>query len=36
MKPPKIETYNDIADPNEDIEHVDTILDYHRARGALK
>jgi len=35
-KPPKLETYGDTTDPDEHMEHLVTILDYHRARGAVK
>ena len=32
-KPPKLETYDDTTDPDEHVQHLDTILDYHHARG---
>jgi hypothetical protein len=35
-KPTKLETYYGLADPDEQVEHLDTILDYHRARAAVK
>ncbi|MCH83117.1 hypothetical protein A2U01_0003932 [Trifolium medium] len=35
-KPPKLETYNGTGDPDEHVEHIDTILDYHGARGGVK
>jgi hypothetical protein len=28
-----METYDGIADPDDHVEHIDTILDYHGARG---
>jgi len=34
--PPKLETYDGTTNPDEHVEHLDTILDYHRARGAIK
>jgi hypothetical protein len=35
-KPTKLETYYGVADPDEQVEHLDTILDYHRVRAAVK
>jgi hypothetical protein len=35
-KPPKLETYDGIADPDEHFEHIDTVLDYHQVCGPVK
>ncbi|MCH83723.1 hypothetical protein A2U01_0004549 [Trifolium medium] len=35
-KTPKLETYNETEDSDEHVEHIDTILDYHQARGYVK
>jgi hypothetical protein len=32
-KPPKLETYDGTTNPDE---HIDTVLDYHQARGSVK
>lgn len=36
MKPPKLETFDCTANPDEHVEHFDTVLDYHRAKGMVK
>ncbi|MCI30333.1 hypothetical protein A2U01_0051542, partial [Trifolium medium] len=30
-KPPKMETYDGTTDPDEHLEHFDTVLDYYQA-----
>jgi hypothetical protein len=35
-KPPKLETYEGTTYPDEDVEHIDTILDYYKAQGTIK
>jgi len=35
-KPPKLETYDGTTDPDEHVEHIDTVLEYHQARGEAK
>ncbi|MCH81098.1 hypothetical protein A2U01_0001877 [Trifolium medium] len=35
-KPPKLETYDGSADPDEHVEHIDTVLDYYQALGPIK
>ncbi|MCI44081.1 hypothetical protein A2U01_0065320, partial [Trifolium medium] len=35
-KPPKLETYDGTIDPDEHVEHIDTVLDYYQAPGPIK
>jgi len=35
-KPPKLENYDGTTDPDEHVEHIDSVFDYHQARGAVK
>ncbi|MCH81530.1 hypothetical protein A2U01_0002319 [Trifolium medium] len=35
-KPPKLEIYDGTTDPDEHLEHIDTILDYYQAQGPVK
>ncbi|MCI02730.1 hypothetical protein A2U01_0023764 [Trifolium medium] len=35
-KPPKLQTYDGTGDPDEHVEHIDTILDYHGGRGGVR
>ncbi|MCI46252.1 hypothetical protein A2U01_0067492, partial [Trifolium medium] len=35
-KSPKLETYDGSTDPDEHVEHIDTILDYFQARRPIK
>lgn len=35
-KYPKLDSYNETGDLNENIEHMDNILDYHHTWGAEK
>ncbi|MCI47080.1 hypothetical protein A2U01_0068321, partial [Trifolium medium] len=35
-KPPKLEIYDGSTDPDEHVEHIDTVLDYYQARGPIK
>ncbi|WJX38432.1 hypothetical protein P8452_26098 [Trifolium repens] len=35
-KPSKLEVYDGTRDPDEDIEHIDIVLDYYSAIGAVK
>jgi len=35
-KLPKLETYDVTTDHDEHVEHIDTVLDYHQARGVVK
>lgn len=34
-KPPKLDIYNCKGDPNEHVEHIDTILNYYHSRGVV-
>jgi len=36
VKSPMLETYDGTANPDEHVEHLDTVLDYHCARGVVK
>lgn len=35
-KLPNLKTYDDTLDSDEHMEHIDTVLDYHETRGAMK
>lgn len=35
-KPLKLETYDGTTEQDQHVEHLNTILDYHRVRGAIK
>lgn len=34
--PPNSKTYDGTTNPDEHMEHIDTVLDYHQAQGAVK
>lgn len=35
-KPPHMDSYNGITDPDEHIKNMEVILDYHRVKGPIK
>ncbi|MCI17543.1 hypothetical protein A2U01_0038691, partial [Trifolium medium] len=35
-KPPKLKTYDETADHDEHVKHINTVLDYHEAWVAVK
>ncbi|MCI74981.1 hypothetical protein A2U01_0096247, partial [Trifolium medium] len=35
-KPPQLDTYDRLTDPDEHIENIDVLLNYRQVRGAIK